>query len=225
MVVSLYHKEKSGEITRARTSLSAVTNVAQLPFAFDYQGRAPFDEPSGRKAMGNHALSHFYQASDGWIFLDSDRNELQKLETLEPLKGISDAENIAAFLTAAFKRHPADYWADLLHQADIAAAVPQSIEFLRDRYSRIADDRVGIDKGSFAFSIYPDHPSGHRVTRIDQYAIRPLEATIKALAPTERFGHSTRNILGNLGYSEAEIESMVERGIAGLGWGKEYLPS
>jgi crotonobetainyl-CoA:carnitine CoA-transferase CaiB-like acyl-CoA transferase len=48
MVVSLYHKEKSGAITRARTSLSAVTNVAQLPFAFEYQGRAPFDEPSGR---------------------------------------------------------------------------------------------------------------------------------------------------------------------------------
>jgi crotonobetainyl-CoA:carnitine CoA-transferase CaiB-like acyl-CoA transferase len=71
MAVGLYHKAKTGRVSRARTSLSAVTNLAQLPFCFDYAGLEEFDEPSGRQAMGNHALSHFYATSDDWIFLDA----------------------------------------------------------------------------------------------------------------------------------------------------------
>ncbi|OMH32109.1 CoA transferase [Motiliproteus sp. MSK22-1] len=225
MAVSLYHKQKTGEATRARTSLSAVTNLAQIPFAFDYQGRAPFNEPSGREALGNHELSHFYQTGQGWIFLDANATELSTLNQIEGLKGILATDDIAGFLTAAFKTAPADYWAEMLQSAGVAAAAPQSIEDLRDRYSRQADGSVGIDKGSFAFSVYPDHPSSHCVTLIDHYAIRPAEATIRAIDSTERFGHSTRVILADAGYSEAEISSMIERKVAGQGWGKEFLPS
>lgn len=225
MAVSLYHKLKTGEATRARTSLSAVTNLAQVPFAFDYDGRAPFDEPSGRSVLGNHELSHFYATSDGWVYLDSDRSELAKLESIEGLNGISSTDNVAVLLTAAFKTAPAAYWAEVLQEANIAAAVPQSIEDLRAQYSRHADATVGIDRGSFAFSIYPDHPSGHCITQIDQYSIRPTESTITAVQPAERFGNSTRTILSEMGYNEADIESMVDRKIAGLGWGKEFLPS
>ncbi len=225
MAVSLYHKLKTGEASRSRTSLSAVTNLAQLPFAFDYDGRASFDEPSGRDALGFHPLSHFYPTSEGWIYLDSDHSELTELETVEGLQGISETDDIAGFLTAAFSAAPASYWAEVLRDADIAAAEPLAIEELRARYTREADGTVGTDRGSFAFSHYSSHPSGHAITQIDQYSIRPTEAAIGAFVPTERFGHSTRLILGELGYSAEEIESMVERGIAGDGWGREFLPS
>ncbi len=225
MAVALYHKLKTGVVSRARTSLSAVTNLAQIPFAFDYPGRAPFNEPSGRNVRGNHPLSHFYETNDGWIFLDSCEAERAKLEQVEGLEGIAAATDVAAFLSGAFKQASAGYWAQILRKADIAVAEPQSIEKLRAEYSRQADGTVGVDKGSFAFSIYPNHPSGHRITQIDQYAIRPSEATITAVASTERFGNSTRAILSGAGYSDAEIESMIERKIAGLGWGKEFLPS
>ena len=46
-----------------------------------------------------------------------------------------------------------------------------------------------------------------------------------ALAPAEKFGHSTRSILTELGYPPARIASMLERKIAAIGWGSEYLPS
>ncbi|MEH6577962.1 MAG: CoA transferase [Amphritea sp.] len=225
MAVSLYHKRKTGEPTRARTSLSAVANLAQIPFAFDYAGRAPFAEPSGREVLGNHELSHFYATSDGLIFLDSSPSELSKLESLEGLAGINTADNIGEFLNVAFKKAPTAYWIEILHDADIAAAEPLSIETLREQYGRIADGTVGFDKGSYAFSIYPDHPSGHCLTQIDHYSIRPAEAFIKAVEPTESFGHSTRKVLSDIGYSSEEIESMIKRKIAGLGWGKEFLPS
>ena len=212
-------------MTRSRTSLSAVTNYAQMPFAFDYEGRAPFDEASGREALGNHALSHFYQTSEGWIFLDASEAELDKLAGVEGLKGVQQSDDIQAFLNEAFAKAPAAYWAEVLREANIAVAEPQSIEHLRELYTREADNTVGIDRGSFAFQVYPNHPSGHVITQIDQYSIRPTEASITAFRPTERFGHSTRSVLAEIGYSETEVESMIERKIAGLGWGKEFLPS
>ena len=225
MAVSIYHKRKTGEVTRARTSLSAVTNLAQLSFAFDYAGRAPFDEPSGRGVQGNHALSHFYQTSEGWIFLDASTADLSKLEQVEGMQGITAATDRAAFLRTAFSHAPAGYWAEILRAADLAAAEPMSIEDLRGQYSRAADGRVGSDQGSFAFSIFADHPSGHRITQIDPYAIRPTDAKVNAVTPAERFGHSTREVLAAVDYSEAEIESMLERKVAGLGWSQEFLPS
>ena len=225
MAVSIYHKLKTGEVTRSRTSLSAITNLAQVKFAFDYEGRAPFDEASGREALGNHALSHFYETADGWLFIDAEQSELAKLESVEGLTGISSADDQADFLRNAFKAAPASYWVEVLHEADVAAAQPLGIEQLREDYSREADDTVGIDRGSYAFSIYGDHPSGHRVTLIDHYSIRPTEAPILALPSTEAFGTSTRPILESVGYSPDEVESMISRGIAGTGWGREFLPS
>ncbi|RVU31005.1 CoA transferase [Neptunomonas marina] len=225
MALAIYHKHKTGIVSRTRTSLSAVTNLAQVPFAFDYEGRAPFNEASGREALGNHELSYFYQTADGWIFLDSNTQELPKLAAIEGLAGVESTSDVRSFLTEAFAQASTDYWIDVLHSADIAAATPLSIETLREQYSRIADGSPGIDKGSYAFSIYPDHPSGHCLTQIDHYSIRPTEARIKAVAPTERFGHSTREVLREVGYSDNEIDDMIERKIAGLGWGKEFLPS
>ena len=224
MAVALYHKAKTGQVSRARTSLSAVTNLAQLPFCFDYAGLENFNEPSGRQAMGTHALSHFYSTSDDWIFLDADDSDLTTLENIEGLQGISITLDIQTFLTVAFQQASAKKWMTRLHAADIAVAQPKSIETLRAENSRIADGTVGTDRGSFAFSIYPDHPSGHQLTQIDHYAIRPQNAAIFAVSPTEAHGHSTKEVLADVGYSAEQIESMLARGIAGLGWGKTFLP-
>ncbi|SFT39664.1 dimethylsulfoniopropionate cleavage enzyme DddD [Pseudovibrio denitrificans] len=225
MALALYHKHKTGETSRARTSLSAVTNLAQVKFAFDYEGRAAFDEASGRDALGNHALSHFYKASDGWLFMDAEEHELAKLAGVEGLAGVDEANDTAEFLRVAFAQDTAESWCEKLRAADIAAAQPLGIEHLRDSYTRTADGTVGIDRGSYAFSTYEDHPSGHRVTLIDHYSIRPEEAAIKALPSTEAYGNSTREVLASVGYSDEQVSDMIERRIAGTGWGKEFLPS
>ena len=170
-------------------------------------------------------MSHFYQTSDGWIFLDSNQEELTRLNQIEGLEGIEDSQDKASFIQQCLLKAPTSYWVDMFVKADIAAAEPMAIEDLREQNSRIADDTVGTDKGSFAFSIYPDHPSGHCITQIDQYAIRPTESSIKAVTPTEAFGYSTRAVLTELGYQETDINEMLATKVAGLGWGKEFLPS
>lgn len=224
MALALYHKAKTGEVSRARTSLSAVTNLAQLPFCFDYAGLEDFNEPSGRHAMGNHELSHFYQTADDWIFLDAEQADLPALENIQGLQGITTTADIGVFFNVAFQQASSSVWIERLLAADVAAAQPISIETLREQYSRLADGTVGTELGSFAFSVYPHHPSGHQLTQIDHYAIRPTCARIDAVSPTEAHGHSTREILAAVNYSDKQIESLLQRGIAGLAWGKTYLP-
>ena len=226
MAVALYHRLKTGVASRARTSLSAVTNLAQLPFCFDYAGLEPFNEPSGRAAMGNHALSHFYKTQDDWIFIDSDESQLEHLEKTVPgLQGITVTADIQTFLTVALQQASSEEWVKRFVAADVAAAQPQSIETLRALYSREADGFVGTDMGSFAFSIHADHPSGHCLTQIDHYAIRPANSLIRSVSATERHGNSTREILASVAYSEAEIDAMIDSRIASLGWTDEHLPS
>lgn len=226
MAIALYHRVKTGLTSRARTSLSAVTNLAQLPFCFDYVGRKPFNEASGRGAMGNHALSQFYKTWNDWIFIDACESDLETMETTVPgLQGITVTGDIHTFLTVAFQQASAQEWVQRFIKADIAAAQPRSIENLRHQYSRKADGKVGTELGSFAFSIYPDHPSGHCLTQIDHYSIRPKRASIRALTPAERHGHSTREILRSVAYSDPEIDAMIDCDVASLGWSREYLPS
>ena len=224
MALAIYHKARTGETSRARTSLAAVTNLAQLPFCFDYKGLEEFNEPSGRGAMGTNALSHFYATADDWIFLDASDEDIDTLNRIPGLQGIDGTADIQVFLTVAFQQSSSANWVQRLHAADVAAAVPHSIETLREQYSRVADGKVGIDRGSFAFSIHSDHPSGHCVTQIDHYAIRPTMSRIYSVTPAEAHGHSTREVLAGVGYGEQEIDSMLESGVAALGWGLTYLP-
>lgn len=225
MALSLYHKKRTGQHSRARTSLSTATNLAQIKFAYDYDGRAPFNEASGREALGNHDLSHFYATEQGSLFIDSNEQELALLEKVPGLAGISEVADKKAFLTQAFAQDSAENWAQMLRDQGIAAVRSVGIEELRERYTRAADGKMGIDLGSYAFSRYSDHPSGHAVTIIDHYSIRPSRAAIIAQSPTERFGHSTKEVVSSLGYSETQIASMLDDSIIGTGWGKEYLPS
>ncbi len=176
--------------------------------------------------MGNHALSHFYKTWDDWIFIDASDGDLARLETDVPgLQGIAIAGDIQTFLTVAFQQASSEEWVKRFVAADIAAAQPQSIETLRAMYSREADGFVGIDLGSFAFSIDANHPSGHCLTQIDHYAIRPTSSLIRSVPATERHGQSTREILLSVDYSAAEVEQMIESKVASLGWTDEHLPS
>ena len=225
MALSLYHKMRTGQHSRAHTSLSAAANLAQIKFAYDYQGRFPFDEASGREALGNHDLSHFYPTKDGHLFIDASEQELIKLERVSGLAGISEVDDKKAFLAEVLSRESADHWAQALREQDIAAVRSVGIAELRERYTRPADGKVGIDLGSYAFSSYCDHPSGHTVTIIDHYSVRPSRAQIIAPTPTERFGHSTTEIIASLGYTNEQIATLLNDNVIGTGWGKEYLPS
>ena len=86
IAAALYQKQVNGKVGRARTSLSALSGLAQIPFCFDYIGRAPFDEPSGPAARGYDALHRLYKAQDRWIVLAASERDLPRFRMVDSLE-------------------------------------------------------------------------------------------------------------------------------------------
>ena len=228
IAAALLQKKRTGRIGRPRTSLSALSGLAQIPFCYHYQGRAPFDEPAGREATGYHALHRVYRTGDdGFLLLAASEADLPRLETILAFKGLSarSEEARVRLLSDAFAAAPLAFWLDRLRAVDVGAAPCDTMEAIRSAATRPADGLPGTAKGSYAFSLHADHPSGHVVTQLDPYAVRTARSRVTAPAPAERYGVSTRAVLRTLGRSEAVIDSLAATGVVSEAWSREYLPS
>ena len=228
VAASLYQKHRFGRIGRGRTSLSSNSGLLQIPFAYDFRGRGLFDEPSGPEVNGYDPLSRFYSTASGvYILLSAYEADLPRFRAVEGLEDLPNvpAEERAAFLAGAFQSHPATEWIARLRSADIGCALCNNIDELRSENMREPDGSPGTERGSYSFSQYADHPSGHEVIQLDPYAVRPERGRVFALPPTEKFGASTRRVLAELGYSDGAIERMLKSGQISESWSGEYLPS
>lgn len=228
IATALYQKLKTGRTGRPRTSLSALSGLAQMPFCYDFGKRKLFDEPAGREVIGYDDLSRFYYtSSDAFLLLSAYEKDTERFRQVEGLEGFSDValEDRAAFLAQAFMSARAEDWVERLQAADIAAAICENIDSIRTYNSRPADGSPGTTRGSYSFSVYEDHPSGHTVTQLDPYAVRPLRGRVLALPPAEKYGASTRIILQELGHDDDSIDILMKNGTVSDSWSTEYLPS
>lgn len=199
-----------------------------MPFCYDYPRRDLFNEPAGRDVVGYDDLSRFYYtSSDTFLLLSAYESDTERFENVEELQGFSTVpkEGRAAFLAEAFMSARASDWVERLQGADIAAAICENIDSIRTYNSRPAVGASGTSRGSYSFSVYEDHPSGHVVTQLDPYAVRPLRGRVLALTCAEKYGASTREILRELGYDDEGIQQLIEQGTISESWSREYLPS
>lgn len=228
VAAALYQKQKTGRTGRARTSLSALSGLAQIPFCFDYKGRGPFDEPTGRSSRGYDALARIYEtASSQCLLLSASEADVPRFASIEGLEGFADVAKTEreGFLAKSFAKVPAESWLARLHAADIGAAICENMESIRSASTRPADGTPGTERGSYSFSTYHDHPSGRTVTQLDPYAVRSMCGKVTAMVPAEKYGNSTRMVLRVIGYSESQIGSMIASGAVSESWSREYLPS
>lgn len=225
---ALYQQLKVGITGRPRTSLCANSGLLQVPFCYDYTGRGLFDEPSGRYVNGYDALTRFYYTASGeWLLLSTYEGDVARIDAVAAFAGFAaqPRENREAFLAEIFAADTAAHWIELLRGHDIAVAVCDNIDALRATYTRTPDGTPGTDLGSYSFSVFADHPSGHVVTQLDPFAVRPARARVILPEPAEKYGASTRQVLADLGYDNARIEAMLASGAISESWSKEYLPS
>ncbi|UWU75779.1 CoA transferase [Bradyrhizobium huanghuaihaiense] len=228
VAVALYQRAKTGHAGRARISLSSLSGILQIPFCYQYDGRGHFDEPSGPDAQGYDALTRLYRTGSGRsVLLSAREGDLSRLARVEGLEGLADVpkEDRVSFLATAIAMESAEEWLSRFDAVDVGAAICESMAAIRSAHSRPADGAPGIDQGSYSFSIFHGHPSGHTVTLIDPYAIRLATAKIYALSPAEKYGASTRSVLRRLQYDETDIDALLAAGAISEGWSREYLPS
>ncbi|MBN8414114.1 CoA transferase [Halomonas litopenaei] len=227
VATALYQKLRTRRVSRVKTSLSALSGLAQMPFCYDYERRGLFDEPSGRELNGYDDLSRFYFTADGVVLISAYERDLHKFALVPGIEGVVDVapEERAAYLAPRFINAVATDWVERLQKAGIAAAVCENIEALRSYNSRRWDNTPGIDRGSYSFTVYDEHPSGHVITQLDPYAIRPKRGRIYPLAPSEKYGSSSREVLEELGHSPEEIDRLIAEGVVSESWSEEYLPT
>jgi crotonobetainyl-CoA:carnitine CoA-transferase CaiB-like acyl-CoA transferase len=161
------------------------------------------------------------------VLLSAYEADLSRLEQVSGLEGISEVpkEGRAAFLAQSFMSATAADWMLRLQAADIGASICENIETIRAYNSRPADGSSGIAHGSYAFSVFADHPSGHTITQLDPFAVRPRRGKIYALEPAEKYGTSTRAVLKELGHNDDEIEALVQTGVVSDSWSADYIPT
>ncbi len=210
----------------ARTSLAAAGQLIQLPFMFDYKERGPFNEPSGRDAMGEHALYRCYEASDGWFFLAAHKNRLRRFERVRELVGAFevDEDNLEPWLAERFRSKTREYWVTAFRAIGVGAHAINSLANVRERNLVTESEMTDLMGPTMRFIHHTDHPSGYMVELVAPNAVRSKRAKIKIPPAAPKYGTHTRDILIELGYRHRDINAMIEEEVIAETWSENYLP-
>jgi crotonobetainyl-CoA:carnitine CoA-transferase CaiB-like acyl-CoA transferase len=218
---------KSGRATIARTSLAAAGNLIQAEFMYDYEGRAPFDEPSGREVLGAGPFYRCYQAADGWVFFAAPNERhtaLQRVPELADLAGLDDPE-LEQRLIERFKDHPCSHWVDALTHGSSTVVPLSTLSATRDTATQLGSTgNIDLREATFRVIRHDQHPMGRWIDLVAPNTIRPRTARISVPGPMPRYGEHTRSILQRMGYSPDTVEKMMEAGAASDAWDGRFLP-
>jgi len=224
---ALIRLDETGEGGVARASLAAAGNLIQAQFMYDFEGREPFDEPSGRDVKGWGPFYHCYEAADGWLFFAAPTERGAALARAPELAGLADVpeDMLQPSLAERFIRHPISHWQAALNHGSAVVVPLASLLDTRDRAMQpeSAGD-IDITSATFRVIRHDAHPMGRWCDLVAPNAVRPASGRIVIPGPMPKPGADTEAILGRLGFAPEKIAAMVQRGAAGLKWTDRYLP-
>jgi crotonobetainyl-CoA:carnitine CoA-transferase CaiB-like acyl-CoA transferase len=224
---ALVRREATDKGGLARASLAAAGNLIQAPFMYDFNGRAPFDEPSGREVRGWGPFYHCYEAADGWFFFAApfEKSEaLGRVLELADLAHLPDAELILALMDR-FTTAPMAHWQSALARGTTAVMPLATLAGTRDE--ALVQESAGapdISRATFRAIRHDHHPMGRWVDLVAPNAVRPQNARITIPAPAPKYGADTRALLARLGYDDTQIDRMITARVAATSWSEKYLP-
>jgi crotonobetainyl-CoA:carnitine CoA-transferase CaiB-like acyl-CoA transferase len=104
ILLSIFHRQRTGEGQRVWTSLAGQSAMMQAGELVDYPGRPPAPL-GGRDFQGASALDRFYETSDGWLRIEASGGDLPSLRDAGLLgtNAVEDDDKIAKRLGAALK--------------------------------------------------------------------------------------------------------------------------
>jgi len=225
--VALVKRARGGGGDVARSSLAAAGQLIQLPFMYDFEVRAPFDEPSGREVKGAHALYRCYRAADGWFFLAAMPERLAALAQIPELSDVASApaEALNAYLAERFGTRDLAYWVAELHPRGAAIQPTDTMARVRGAHlTRESETEPDLSDATFAFVRHDRHPLGRPVDLVAPNAIRPRRAGLTVPGHAPKYGTHSREILAALGYGAAEIDALIAAGVVAESWSEDYLP-
>jgi crotonobetainyl-CoA:carnitine CoA-transferase CaiB-like acyl-CoA transferase len=211
----------------ARASLAAAGILIQAQFIHDYVGRSPFDEPSGREALGWGPFYHCYEAADQWMFFAAPEEEHAPLALIPDLADLAKvpSEDLHEALAMRFKSKPLAEWRVAFSEGRSTVVPLASLHQTRDSSLQLeSSGKIDIAQSTFRVIRHDQHPMGRWCDLVAPNAVRPTSGKITIPGPMPKYGAQTRLILERIGYAEKGINQMLANGVASESWSEKYLP-
>lgn len=224
---ALIKLRRTGEGSIARAALAGAGNLIQAEFMYDFNGRAPFDEPAGREALGWDAFYHCYKAADGWMFFAAPKERQTALAAVAELSDLADLREteLQPALAERFATQPAAFWSAALSGTSSAAVPLGSLHATRDASLQLeSGGAIDLSKDTFRVIRHDQHPMGRWCDLVAPNAVRPERSRIAIPSYLPKYGQHTREILARLGLDEEAIEKLIASGAAATQWADKYLP-
>lgn len=226
LLLGLVTRERTGVAPSLLTSMLCTTAYAVSDDGIDYADRPPRAAPDPQ-LHGMGALYRLYACADGWVFLAAPQErEWPALCAALAASGDGAARAVAAdarFATAeararnddalaralagVFATRAADAWEELLLARDVACVAvadgPVARAVMTDPVTREAGMLVDVEHPTFGVH--------RRLAPVVGLSATPGEAR-----PAPTLGMHSVPVLRELGYGDAAIAALVERGVVRL---------
>jgi formyl-CoA transferase len=219
VALALLQRLRTGQGQHVVMSLTNASVCLQALEFLDYPGMKPINK-GGDRLIGLNATTRHYQTSDErWLMLfcpkephwqglcrsmDLDDLLFDPRFTTPEMRAEND-EALAEILVKAFAEKPAEYWLAVLLQADVPVSLGQVNEELLEDPHCLKND----------FFEESDHP---QLGWVKHHGITPrfsdMTGIIRRTGPL--LGQHTAEILAELGYTQKEINRLVEDKVAFL---------
>jgi crotonobetainyl-CoA:carnitine CoA-transferase CaiB-like acyl-CoA transferase len=216
MLVALLHRSRAGEGLYFENLQLNATMAQAAHIVRRCDGEVLGADRLDPLQMGVSALDRLYETADGWICVVAETDdEVTALATATGVDFAGDERfatrearreydyQLGLALNEAFLVRDTAAWLDIFSRTEVPAAEPKPYNneaFMRDPENRRTRRVAELD-----------HPIEGRVREPDQYMrISHVEAPEHRRAP--ELGEHTVRILEWLGYDEAQIEELAERG-------------
>ncbi len=218
ILVALFHRQRTGQGQRVDTSLlEAGIAMSVWEAAQFFAGRGiPGPMGSAHRAVGPYQA---VQCSDGYIIIAAANPRIwERFATLcghpewcenprfrTPSDRVANRQELTALIEAVTRRHSRAYWLEQCEQAGIPAGP------ILD-YSEVFADPHVLERGMIWECEHPDTGAIRAVGNPVKMSATPAGLRL----PPPALGEHTREVLTSAGYSAAEIEALLARGVAGI---------
>ena len=208
ILMALYHRARTGEgqyleHPQLNATLMMAMHLLRRPDG-SVVGSAGLDH----ERLGGHPLDRVYRAQDGWVCLSARTGaEFARLCAVPGFESAAGKEgrDLEESLAKVFATAPAASWVALLDAHDVPAEVPlgpEAPQVLLHDPERRRDGRV---------EEY-EHPRWG-TTQDVAVLVRLSAAGERPGRPAPEIGQHTREILGDLGYPEDDIDALFSEGV------------